>query len=131
MLATSNPIVKCSVDQCTHYMPGDQCMAAKISVYSNAETGTSQTSSDTQCRSFHHRKTIGDMVGALHNANVGGAITAGFMDGTQITPNVECFVHSCRHWDSGNYCHASSIAVSGTNASKTTDTDCETFESKD
>ena len=129
-MATTNPTVKCTVDQCTHYMPGDQCMAAKISVYSNEETGTSQSSSDTQCRSFHHRKTMGDMVGALHNANWGGVVTAGIMDGKQITPNVECFVNSCKHWESGNFCHASSIAVTGANAAKTADTDCETFEAQ-
>jgi hypothetical protein len=27
------PVVKCIVDQCTHYMHGDQCMAAKVSIY--------------------------------------------------------------------------------------------------
>lgn len=126
----TNPMVKCTVDQCTHYMPGDQCMAAKISVYNNEESGSAKASSDTQCKAFHHRKTMGDMVGALHNANVAGAVTGAFMDGKQITPNVECFVSGCKHWDSGNSCSAQSIAVIGTNAAKTDDTDCQTFVSK-
>lgn len=129
-MATSNPMVKCTVDQCTHYMTGDQCMAAKISVYNNEATSESQTSSDTQCKSFHHRKTMGDMVGALHNANWGGTMTAAFMDGKQITPNVECFVNNCKYWDSGNYCSAEAIQVAGSHAGKTSDTDCETFVPK-
>ena len=126
-MATTNPAVTCTVDQCTHYMTGDQCMAAKISVYNDEQTGSSKNSSDTQCRSFHHRKTMGDMVGAFHNANWGGTMTAAFTDGKQITPNVECFVDNCEHWDSGNYCSAETIQVAGSHAGKSTDTDCETF----
>ena len=126
----SNPIVKCTVDQCTHYMPGDQCMAAKISVYNDEMEGNSAKSADTQCKAFHHRKTVGDMIGALHNANVGGSVSAAFLEGTKITPAVECFVNECKFWDNGNYCGADQIHVTGTNASKTTDTDCETFKKK-
>lgn len=125
-----NPRVKCTVDQCTHYMPGDQCMAAKISVYNDEETGQSETNRETQCKSFHHRKTVGDMVGAFHNSNVGGMVSAAFLDGKQVTPVVECFVNNCKYWDSTNLCNAGSIHVTGQNAAKTTDTDCHTFEKK-
>lgn len=126
----SNPEVKCSVDSCTHYMPGDQCMAAKISVYNDEESGSSSTSEDTLCKSFHPRKSVGDMVGAFHNANIGGTISAPFIGGTQITPQVECFVKNCRHWDNQNHCEAKTIHVMGTNASTTSDTDCNTFEAR-
>lgn len=126
----TNPLVKCSVDQCTHYMPGDQCMAAKISVYNEEETGESSKSPDTQCKSFHHRKTMGDMIGALHNANIGGTVSAAFLDGTQVTPVVECFVNNCKYWHSENLCNAEHIHVVGANAAKTPDTDCNTFERK-
>ena len=126
----SNPIVKCTVDQCTHYMPGDQCMAAKISVYNDEKGGKSEKSADTLCKAFHHRKTVGDMIGAFHNANIGGTMSAAFLDGTQITPAVECFVNDCEYWDNGNYCGAEEIHVAGINASKTSDTDCETFKKK-
>ncbi len=126
----SNPIVKCVVDQCTHYMPGDQCMAAKVSIYNEETSGKSEKSRDTQCKSFHHRKTMGDMMGAFHNANIGGTISAAFLDGTQVTPVVECFVNNCKYWESNNLCNARHIDVSGVNAAKTTDTDCSTFEEK-
>jgi hypothetical protein len=126
----TNPMVKCSVDQCTHYMPGDQCMAAKISIYNEEDTGTSDKSRETQCKSFHHRKTVGDMLGALHNANVGGVVSAAFIDGTQVTPIVECFVNNCDFWHGDNLCSASHIDVLGVNAAKTQDTDCKTFKAK-
>lgn len=129
-MSTQNPLVKCTVDQCTHWMNDNQCMAAKISVYNNEEKGSSHTSDDTQCKAFHSRKTVGDMVGALHNANVGGTMMAAMTRGTQITPSVECYVSNCTHWGSGNLCAAGSIQVAGFNASNTQDTDCETFKSK-
>lgn len=129
-MASANPTVKCTVDQCTHYMPGDQCMAAKISIYNDETTGQSSTSADTQCRAFHHRKTIGDMVGALHNSNVGGMVSSTFLSGTQVTPTVACFVNNCTFWDNGNLCNASEIQVAGPNAARTPDTDCETYKPK-
>lgn len=129
-MATANPTVKCTVDQCTHYMPGDQCMASKISIYNDETTGESSSSAETQCRAFHHRKTVGDMVGALHNVNVGGMVSSAFLNGTQVTPTVECFVNKCKFWDNGNVCHASGIEVAGPNAARTPDTDCETFQTK-
>lgn len=125
----SNPVVKCTVDSCTHYMPGDQCMAAKISVYNDEETAKSNTYEDTLCKSFYPGKSLGNMVGALHNANVGGVMSAPFVGGTQITPQVECFVKSCKFWDSHNHCEAEVIHVMGKNASTTSDTDCHTYES--
>lgn len=126
-MPANNPTVKCTVDQCTHYMPGDQCVAAKISVYNTEASGESQSSSDTQCKSFHQRKSMGDMIGSLHNVNVGGAVSGAFIDGTQITPNVECFVNNCKHWHEGNACSAVEIQVDGRNAATTADTDCQTF----
>lgn len=130
-MSSTNPVVKCSVDSCTHNIPNlQQCAAAKISVYNNEATGTSSTSEETLCKSYHHRKTMGDMVGALHNANWGGAMMAAAYDGKQLTPNVECFVNNCKFWETGNYCHASAIEVSGQNAAKTDDTDCNTFVPK-
>lgn len=129
-MSTVNPIVKCGVDQCTHWMPGNQCMAAKIGIYNDERSGESHSSADTQCKSFHAGKGIGDYIGALHNANVGGTVKAAFVPGTQITPSVECYVTNCTYWKTGNYCHAPAIEVNGPHASKTTDTDCQTFKTK-
>ncbi|VBB08708.1 Hypothetical protein LUCI_3986 [Lucifera butyrica] len=126
----SNPTVKCTVDQCTHYMPGDQCMAAKIGVYNDEIAGESTARSDTQCKSFHLNSGIGDMVGGLHNANISGTLKAAFMDGKQITPAVECYVNYCKYWDQGNYCNAREIHIAGPNAAKTPDTNCNTFEAE-
>jgi hypothetical protein len=111
-------------------MAGNQCMAGKIGIFNDEQNSESSTSADTQCKSFHANKGVGDMVGSLHNANIAGAVRGAFTDGKQITPSVECYVNNCKFWDSGNYCNATAIEVNGTNASKTADTDCNTFESK-
>ncbi len=129
-MSTVNPLVKCTVDQCTHWMAGDQCMAAKIAIYNDERGGASRSSADTQCKSFHAGKGVGDYVGALHNANIGGTVKAAFAEGTQITPSVECYVDNCQYWENGNYCHASSIEVKGPHAAKTIDTDCQTFKQR-
>lgn len=122
----SNPLVRCTVDQCTHYLPGEQCMAAKISVYNDPTASVSRRSEDTLCQAFHPRKTVGDMVGALHNTNIGGTVAA-MMPGKQITPAVECFVSNCRYWQEANLCKAEHIEVAGPNASRSQDTACATF----
>ncbi|MBP2649748.1 MAG: hypothetical protein H6Q74_573 [Firmicutes bacterium] len=127
-MAKDNPRVKCTVDKCTHWMSGNQCMAEEISVYNNEQAGTTKAVSDTQCKSFHLGDDVGDYVGALHNANIGGTIKAPFMDGTQITPQVECYVANCTFWQQGNHCQASAIEVNGLNVSKASDTDCQTFK---
>lgn len=129
-MSKTNPTVMCTVDQCTHYMLGDQCMAASISVYNAEHKGSSERADDTQCKSFHPRKSVGDMVGAIHNANIGGMAAAPFMDGKQVTPSVECFVDNCRYWHSNNLCTAESIEVKGNQAARSEDTDCRTFSRK-
>jgi Domain of Unknown Function (DUF1540) len=127
----SSPRVKCTVDKCTHYLPGDYCQAAHIDIYNEAiNDSLASSSSQTQCKSFHQRKTVGDMVGSLHNVNVGGLVSGPFVDGQQVTPSVQCFVNTCTHWSSGDNCHATEIQVKGMNAAQDQDTDCETFKPK-
>lgn len=126
----SGPIVKCNVDQCTHYMDGDQCMAAKVSIYNESVHGISDQAKETQCRSFHQRETMGDVVGAFHNSNMSGTLAATFIEGTQLTPEVECLVNNCKYWQSSNVCNADYIQVVGTQATQTADTDCKTFAPK-
>lgn len=127
----TTPRVKCTVDQCTHYWPGDYCNAAHIDIYNEAAgDATAASAGQTQCRSFHPRKTVGDIVGAVHNVNIGGLMTAAFTKGRQVTPGVACFVNSCTHWASANQCNAPEIHVQGLHAAKHEDTDCETFQAK-
>lgn len=127
---SNNPKVACQVEQCTHWMSGGQCMAEKVAIYNNAANVSSKTSADTQCKSFHPGNGVGDYVGALHNANVGGSMKAALVDGVQIAPSVDCYVDNCKYWHQGNACNAQSIEVNGMRASKTNDTDCGTFEAQ-
>ena len=129
-MTTFNPKVLCSVDQCTHNVGGNTCMAAKIGIFNDEETASSGVSPDTLCKSFHHNKGMGDMIGAMHNINIGGAMRSQFSDGKQITPAVECYVNDCAYWSSGNLCEAREIRVAGRNAARPADTDCETFKPK-
>lgn len=49
-----------------------------------------------------------------------------------MAKDVLCEVNSCRFWDSGNKCAASSIYIVAHKEAKTSDeTDCKTFEHKD
>jgi len=130
MMSRANPLVKCGVEECTHWMRGNQCMAAKVAIYNEDAGDETEGEKDTQCKSFHLGDGVGDYVGALHNANVGGTLSAAFLDGTQITPTVECYVANCKYWGEGNNCEAESIEVGGANSAKTDDTDCTTFELK-
>lgn len=124
----TSPAVKCVVNRCTHYMDGDQCMAAKVSIYNEEMHGKSEKAPHTQCQSFHQQATVGDILGAFHNSNISGTLAATFMDGTQLTPEVECFVSNCKHWYSGNFCNSGHIDVVGANAVQAMETDCSTFE---
>lgn len=124
----ANPAVKCTVQECTHYMSGDQCMAGTISIYNDEKTGESHADDETECKSFHRRGGMGDMIGALHNANIGGVVSAPFSSGKQITPGVQCFVNQCVHWEDSNMCHAESIEINGPNAAEVDDTKCNTFK---
>lgn len=123
-----NPTVKCTVDQCVHNFQSQQCMAAGIAVYNNEENGKSRTSQDTKCQSFESNKTLGNIVGALDNVNVGGTMMAPLKEGVQMTPSVKCFVNNCKYWKTNNFCTAVNIQVNGENAATPDDTDCQTFE---
>lgn len=48
-----------------------------------------------------------------------------------MAKDVLCEVNSCRYWDSGNKCAASSIYIVSHKEAKTSEeTDCKTFENK-
>jgi hypothetical protein len=71
---------------------------------------------------------MGDVLGAFHNSNISGTLSATFIDGMQLIPEVECFVNNCKYWHSSNLCNADHINVVGVNAAQIPDTDCSTFE---
>ncbi|MDR1701581.1 MAG: DUF1540 domain-containing protein [Sporomusaceae bacterium] len=123
----SNPTVKCSVNECAHYTTGERCLAAKVSVYHTGTKEAAETLHDTECRSFQERKGIGDMLEALANTNIGGAVSSAFISGAPITPSVECFVSNCKNWSAGYSCQAPNIELTGRNAAAKSNTDCQMF----
>ncbi|HHZ17454.1 MAG TPA: DUF1540 domain-containing protein [Clostridia bacterium] len=125
-----NPTVKCVVNTCNHYFPGDKCVAANIDILNQNVGDMSREASQTMCKSFSERSSIPNYLGSLDNKNWGGLVSA-LMPGQQITPTVTCVVNSCKYWDQGDVCIADTIAITGREAKECQQTDCETFEKRE
>lgn len=121
-----NPMVKCSVDTCSHWLPGEVCGAGNIDILDRE----AKSSDDTKCKTFNHRSSVANAVGALDNVNWSGMVREPFQEGHQITPSVTCVVGDCVYWKQGDYCTADSIQVTGDDATACEQTDCRTMESK-
>lgn len=120
----TNPMVKCSVDTCVHWLPDDACGAGNIDILDER----AKTSEDTKCQTFQLRSSAANMAGGLDNVNWAGLVREPFQEGRQITPSVTCTVHDCTYWSSGDRCEADVIDVSGSAANTGEETDCSTFE---
>lgn len=116
-----SPAVRCEVNTCTHYVDGDYCSAEQIHVWHQQEGRMSKSISETQCKSYHKNEGL-DALGAVHNMNVDA-----LERGSGFAPGVKCIVSTCTYWEDGDYCNASEIKVSGSNADECEDTDCHTF----
>lgn len=127
------PDVKCIVDTCTHYLPGNICAANSIDILNEIPGKMSRNAEQTECKTFHHRKGIGvtDYLGSIDNVNWDGMVTAPFKDGQQLKPKVTCVVDSCKYWVDGDECKADAIEVTGDDADECQDTNCITFEDRD
>ncbi len=121
----TNPVVKCSVDTCVHWLPDDACGAANIDVLDSQ----SKSAEETKCKTFELRSSAANMVGAMDNANWGGMVREPFREGRQITPSVTCTVKDCAYWAAGDRCEADTVDITGSSAHTCEDTDCSTFES--
>ncbi|HEY3315438.1 MAG TPA: DUF1540 domain-containing protein [Bacillota bacterium] len=121
-----NPEVKCSVDTCAHWLPGEVCGAGNIDILDRQ----AKNADDTKCKTFYLRSSVANAIGALDNINWSGAIREPFQEGLQLTPSVTCVVEGCAYWSSGDHCDARSIRVTGDDANQCEETDCQTFESK-
>lgn len=126
-----SPRVKCVVNTCTHYLSGNVCAADNIHIWHEQKGRMSQDKAETECKSFHKNENLLDMVGAMHNVDVGGMVTAPFVSGQQLSPGVKCIVSTCKYWDDRDYCVAEDIEVTGRDARECGDTDCQTFVRSD
>lgn len=126
-----SPRVKCVVNTCTHYLPGDVCAADAIHIWHQQEGKMSRTIDETECKSFHKNENLLDMVGAMHNVNADGMVTAPFFSGQQLNPGVKCIVSTCEYWKDGDICIAEAIEITGRNAQECENTNCQTFGMSD
>lgn len=123
-----SPTVKCVVNTCNHYVPGDLCIADNIDILNEEVGKMSEIAEQTMCKTFSERSSVPNYLGSLDNKNWDGLLTAAFQKGTQVTPTVTCVVDTCKYWDDGDVCIADSIEVTGRDAKECQTTNCETFE---
>lgn len=121
------PRVKCIVNTCTHYMPGDVCAADAIHIWHQQKGEMSRTIDETECKSFHKYENLLDMVGATHNVDVSGLVKAPLLDGQQLSPGVKCIVSTCEYWAEQDQCVAEAIEITGRDAAQCSTTNCQTF----
>lgn len=122
------PIVKCTVNTCTHYLYGDRCGAGNIDIMHEQELEMSQKKEQTMCKTFNHAKNIFDYLGSADNMNVTGTVMGFINPEYKASPTVTCTVASCKYWGEGSICIAESIEVQYPNSNECQDTDCVTFE---
>lgn len=125
----ASPRVKCVVNSCNHWVPGDLCTAENIDILNQQDTDA-QIPGDTECKTFSERG-IRSMIASMDNVNWVGMVEEPFKEGRQITPSVTCTVDSCVYWDEGKRCGADAIEVTGRDAGECEETNCETFENRE
>lgn len=123
-----NPKVKCIVNTCTHWVPGNKCAAANIDIL-NEEVGKMSTIPEqTECKTFAERRGIANMLGSSDNVNWVGFAEEMVGQGRQLNPTVTCVVDTCKYWHDGNLCNVEAIEIVGKKVSECQATDCATFE---
>jgi hypothetical protein len=123
-----NPEVKCIVNTCTHWIPGNKCSAANIDILNEEVGKMSKTREQTECKTFAERRGLANMIGSADNVNWVGFAEELVGTGRQLNPTVTCVVDTCKYWHEGDLCNAEAIEVSGKNAKECQATDCATFE---
>ena len=125
-----NPKVKCVVNTCNHYVPGDLCAAGNIDILNEEAGKMSETVEQTMCKTFSHRSSIPNYLGSLDNKNWTGAVSELFLPGLQLTPTVTCVIDTCKYWKEGDICVAEAIEITGRDARECQTTNCRTFVNK-
>jgi len=126
----SGPRVRCEVDTCTHWLPGNTCGAANIDILGEGEGRSVRQAELTECRTFCQRGGVSSYLGSTDNVDWTGMVSEPLMSGKQINPSVTCTVDSCAYWREGDLCDADEIDVSGQGVDECQDTNCSTFEER-
>lgn len=124
-----SPYVKCVVNTCNHYFPGDKCVAENIDVLQQDVHNMARDIDETMCKTFSQRNSIPNYLGSLDNKNWGGLVSA-VMPGEQLTPTVTCVINTCKYWEQGDVCIADSIEITGRDARECQQTNCQTFDQR-
>jgi hypothetical protein len=125
------PVVKCIVDTCTHYLYGDRCGAGNIDIMHEEETRMSVVEEQTMCKTFKHTRNILSYIDSADNMNWTGTALGLLNPDYKVSPTVTCTISSCKYWGEGAICIAEAIEVTGEKSNECQDTDCITFEMRD
>lgn len=134
----SLPEVKCNVNTCAYWVPGDLCRAGVIRVDDGVVGAVPAGGNGSRCATFVNGRGVGDFLTTLTNTNWPGLIQEPFRSGWQMSPRVACSVRNCLYWReaapeqrgevaSPGGCGAGSIQVNGSGATLDAETDCATF----
>lgn len=108
---------ECNVSTCVHWMPGDNCNARSIEVTPSGK--------DANCSTFE-RRSLDAVRKEIDNIDLLGTLAEPFIKGG-ANPEVLCSVSRCKH-NRGGYCEAANIRISGGNAERDSETECNTYE---
>jgi len=110
-------ITECNVQNCIHWMPGDNCSARSIEVVPSGK--------DANCSTFEAR-SLETARKEIDNINLLGTLAEPFVKGGS-NPEVLCSVKNCKHNRRG-YCTAENIRISGNEASSDSETECNMYQ---
>lgn len=124
--ATPATLVRCNASACAHWLPGDRCSAAVIRV-STQDVPAASDPGQTCCRTYLHRRGLGQVLATADNLNWGGLAREPLAPGVQLSPEVRCGVTACLYWRPEERCAAPAIQIAGEGATLPEETDCGTF----
>lgn len=67
--------MKCEVNTCTHWIPGDLCAAGNIDILNEEEGKMSRLAEQTECKTFYRRRGLANIMGSIDNVNWGGMLS--------------------------------------------------------
>lgn len=124
-----NPEVKCIVNACTHWIPGNICSAGNINILNETENTTSKSKEETICSTFEKRQGLDGLIDSADNINWIEFAEELVGIGRQLNPTVTCIVDTCKYHNKDDLCQIDSIEITyKKNSEYSKSTNCTTFE---
>lgn len=112
----------CSAENCVHNINGF-CNANSIEV----EGEKSNSTSETQCKTFASKGVINSMSKVANTNLVGGFKQVFTNESVEMSPHINCEAYNCIY-NTDRMCIAKNIQIDGESADTSRETQCETFK---